>query len=244
MCYTGFMSWQSGPSWRSAMGPRMPTNHQGFRTFFGREFLQKNPLFCHGKPRWRGRSKICGFTSFFPVCCFTCGCACFFGVEFYVFACGLMLLSIWISSILRISHHYPGFHKKHMLRTCVCLNSYVDWKWLKLVTSTFDVSYFWGCRDCQVGIISPFAGCFQNLWPLNEQRIDVNQQFLDEIQTCSHGNCTSRSVFHVYLLLRCGYCRSTCKGTAIHLVTTSESNVTSQWRFENFGDSEAQQESG
>lgn len=100
-------------------------------TFFvGNSF--KTPYFAIAT-RWRGRSKICGFTSFFSVC-WTCGCACFFGVKFYVFACGLMLLSIWISS----------------------------------------------------------------------------------------------------LLLRCGYCRSTCKGTAIHLVTTSESNVTSQWRFERF----------
>lgn len=91
-------------------------------TFFvGNSF--KTPYFAIAT-RWRGRSKICGFTSFFSVC-WTCGCACFFGVKFYVFACGLMLLSIWISS----------------------------------------------------------------------------------------------------LLLRCGYCRSTCKGTAIHLVTTSESNV-------------------
>lgn len=59
----------------------------------------------------------------------------------------------------------PELHKKHMLRTCVCLNSYLDWKCLKLVTSTFEVSYFWGCRDCQVAKISPFAGSFRTCDP-------------------------------------------------------------------------------
>ena len=158
--HTGFMSWQSGPSWRSVMGPRMPTNHQGFPTFFCREFLQKKTLFCHGKPRWRG-----GFTSFFSVC-WTCGCACFFGVKFYV-----CLNVVWCFSVFESLPSFefpiinPELHKKHMLRTCVCLNSYLDWKCLKLVTSTFDVSYFWGCRDCQVAKISPFAGSFRTCDP-------------------------------------------------------------------------------
>ena len=76
------------------MGPRMPKKPPGFPLHFlvGNSF-KKNRYFAIAT-RWNlGRSKICGFTSFFSVC-WTCGCACFFGVKFYVFACGLMLLSI------------------------------------------------------------------------------------------------------------------------------------------------------
>lgn len=137
MCYTGFMSWQSGPSWRSAMGPRMPTNHQGFPYIFCREFLQKSRYFAIAT-RWRGRSKICGFTSFFSVC-WTCGCACFFGVKFYVFACGLMLLSIWISSILRISHHKSWTPQKTYAQN-LCMFKFVSW--LKMLETSDQ--YFWG----------------------------------------------------------------------------------------------------
>ena len=97
----------------------------------------KNPYFAIAT-RWRGRSKICGFTSFFSVC-WTCGCACFFGVKFYVFACGLMLLSIWISSILRTSHHKSWTPQKTYAQN-LCMFKFVSW--LKMLETSDQ--YFWG----------------------------------------------------------------------------------------------------
>lgn len=140
------------------------TTRVSLHFFVGNSFKKKR-YFATANPGGGVDPKICGFTSFFSVC-WTCGCACFFGVKFYV-----CLNVVWCFSVFESLPSFefpiinPELHKKHMLRTCVCLNSYLDWKCLKLVTSTFDVSYFWGCRDCQVAKISPFAGSFRTCDP-------------------------------------------------------------------------------
>ncbi len=126
------------------------------------------------------------------------------------YLCFLMWFDSCFSIFQRIfvNFHPSNFHRildwlikfqvHFRLRTCVGEDCGI-W-FLRFGLPLKIVSHFWGCRDCQVS-----CKLFQNLWPNNSW---VKSR---------HVQVSSGPVFMSIWLLRCGYCRSTCKGKAIHL---------------------------